>query len=57
MSLIENNDLIDGVKIISLNQIIDERGKVMHMLKRTDKHFIDFGEIYFSTCWPGTVKA
>jgi dTDP-4-dehydrorhamnose 3,5-epimerase len=26
------------------------------MLKRTDPHFIDFGEIYFSTIYPGVVK-
>ena len=48
---------IDGVKIIPLKQIADERGKVMQMLKATDPHFIRFGEIYFSCAWPGTVKA
>lgn len=48
--------MIDGVKIIPLAQIVDERGKVMHMLKATDPHFIAFGEIYFSTAWPGTIK-
>ncbi len=49
--------MIDGVKIIRLQQIVDERGKIMHMLKATDDHFIAFGEIYFSCAWPGTVKA
>ena len=49
--------MIEGVKIVPLRQIVDERGKIMHMLKRTDEHFIDFGEIYFSCAWPGTVKA
>jgi len=49
--------MIDGVKIIPLRQIVDERGKIMHMLKATDPHFIKFGEIYFSCAWPGTVKA
>jgi dTDP-4-dehydrorhamnose 3,5-epimerase len=49
--------MIDGVKIIPLRQIIDERGKIMHMLKATDPHFIAFGEIYFSCAWPGTIKA
>lgn len=49
--------MIDGVKVIALRQIVDERGKIMHMLKRTDPHFIEFGEIYFSCAWPGTVKA
>ena len=49
--------MIDGVKIIPLRQIVDERGKIMHMMKATDPHFIRFGEIYFSCAWPGTVKA
>ena len=49
--------MIDGVKIIPLQQIADERGKIMHMLKATDPHFIKFGEIYFSCAWPGTIKA
>jgi dTDP-4-dehydrorhamnose 3,5-epimerase len=49
--------VIDGVKIVALRQIVDERGKIMHMLKASDPHFIQFGEIYFSCAWPGTVKA
>jgi len=28
----------------------------MHMLKRTDPHFTEFGEIYFTTVYPGVVK-
>jgi dTDP-4-dehydrorhamnose 3,5-epimerase len=49
--------MIDGVKIVPLRQIADERGKIMHMLKATDPHFAGFGEIYFSCAWPGTIKA
>ena len=49
--------MLEGVKIVPLRQIVDERGKIMHMLKATDPHFIAFGEIYFSCAWPGTVKA
>jgi len=49
--------MIQGVRIIPLRVIADERGKIMHMLKRTDPHFMEFGEIYFSCAWPGTVKA
>ena len=49
--------MIDGVKIIPLRQIVDERGKIMHMLKATDEHFTQFGEIYFSCSWPGAIKA
>jgi dTDP-4-dehydrorhamnose 3,5-epimerase len=49
--------MIDGVKVVRLRQIVDERGKIMHMMKATDPHFAGFGEIYFSCAWPGTVKA
>jgi len=48
--------MIDGVIITSLKQISDERGKIMHMLRNDDHHFIDFGEIYFSCVNPKTVK-
>ena len=49
--------MINGVQVIKLKQINDERGKIMHMLKSTDEHYNKFGEIYFSCAWPGTVKA
>ena len=48
--------MIEGVKIIPLQQIPDERGKIMHMLKCTDPHFEKFGEIYFSVAYPGVIK-
>lgn len=48
--------MIDGVEIRPLKQILDERGKVMKMLSVNDPHFDKFGEIYFSTVYPGVVK-
>ncbi len=48
--------MIDGVQVIPLKQIPDERGTILHMLKVTDPHFIAFGEIYFSTVYRGVVK-
>lgn len=48
--------MIQGVSIHPLKQIPDDRGKVMHMLKATDPHFEQFGEIYFSMVYPGIVK-
>ncbi|OGX45675.1 MAG: dTDP-4-dehydrorhamnose 3,5-epimerase [Omnitrophica WOR_2 bacterium RIFCSPLOWO2_02_FULL_63_16] len=48
--------MIDGVLIHPLKQIPDERGRVMQMLKCTDPHFEQFGEIYFSMVYPGVVK-
>ncbi len=47
---------IEGVRTVPLRCIPDERGAVFHMLKRTDPHFQEFGEIYFSTVYPGVVK-
>lgn len=48
--------MIEGVLVHPLRQIPDERGKVMHMLRRDDPHFEEFGEIYFSVVYPGAVK-
>ena len=49
--------MINGVQIIPLRQILDERGKVMHMLRVDAPHFRGFGEVYFSAVHPGAVKA
>lgn len=48
--------MINGVVLTSLTQIVDERGKIMHMLKASDPMFKNFGEIYFSWAWPGSIK-
>lgn len=48
--------MIDGVKIIPLKTFLDERGYVRHMLRKTDPHFKQFGEIYFSVIFPGAIK-
>ena len=48
---------IQGVKVVPLKRLPDERGTIMHMLRRTDPHFAEFGEIYFATIHPGVVKA
>jgi dTDP-4-dehydrorhamnose 3,5-epimerase len=48
--------VIDGVQVIPLRRIPDERGTIFHMLKSTDAHFHQFGEIYFSTIYPGVIK-
>ena len=49
--------MIEGVQIIPLKTIMDDRGMVRHMLKSTDPHFKKFGEIYFSVIYPGAIKA
>lgn len=48
--------MIDGVRVTPLKQILDERGKIMHMLRCDSPEFEKFGEIYFSIIYPGVVK-
>ncbi len=57
VKIASDNAIIEGVKVIPLQRFPDERGLVYHMLKATDPHFLQFGEIYFSTVYPGVVKA
>lgn len=48
--------MIEGVRITPLRQILDERGKIMHMLRCDSSEFEQFGEIYFSVIYPGVIK-
>lgn len=48
--------MIEGVKVTPLKQILDERGKIMHMLRCDAEGFQGFGEIYFSCVHPGAIK-
>lgn len=48
--------MIAGVKVTPLKQILDERGKIMHMLRCDAEDFLGFGEIYFSCVHPGAIK-
>jgi dTDP-4-dehydrorhamnose 3,5-epimerase len=48
--------VIDGVVVSPRRQIVDERGKIMHMLREDDPEFERFGEVYFSWVNPGIVK-
>ncbi len=47
---------IHDVTVTPLRQIPDERGAVLHMLREDSPVFERFGEIYFSTVYPGVVK-
>jgi len=42
------NPKIEGVVVTPLKQIIDLKGSVMHFIKKSDKSFSKFGEVYFS---------
>jgi len=48
--------MIEGVKIIALKRIPDERGAIYHLLRRDDSHFCGFGEVYVSKIFPGIIK-
>jgi len=56
VKILKGDRLIEGVKIVPLRRIPDERGTIYHMLRCSDPHFVQFGEIYFSTVYPGVVK-
>jgi dTDP-4-dehydrorhamnose 3,5-epimerase len=49
--------MIQGVQVIPLQRVPDERGTIYHMLSRTDPHFNAFGEIYFASAFRGAIKA
>lgn len=48
---------IAGVEVIPKRRIPDGRGTVFRMLRSSDPHFREFGEIYFSSVYEGVVKA
>lgn len=50
-------DLIDGVKIKPLKYNIDDRGRLMEILRNDDDIFLKFGQVYITTAYPGVVKA
>ena len=47
---------IEGVQVVPLRRIPDERGTIYHMLRADDPHFLEFGEIYFTSIYQGVVK-
>ncbi len=48
---------IDGVRVKRLEVIADERGRLMEMLRRDDELFLEFGQTYLTTVYPGVTKA
>jgi dTDP-4-dehydrorhamnose 3,5-epimerase len=49
--------MISGVEIKKLKALPDERGRLMEILRSDDDLFIQFGQIYMTTGYPGVVKA
>ena len=48
---------IDGVTSVTLSELVDEHGAVLHMLRNDAPDFMKFGECYFSEVLPGAIKA
>ncbi len=49
--------MIYGVKVKRLSAVVDERGKLMEILRSDDDIFEKFGQVYITTAHPGVVKA
>ena len=49
--------MIQGVEIKKLKFIKDERGRLAEILRKDEKFFEKFGQIYVTTALPGVVKA
>lgn len=49
--------MIDGVKTKKLRVIPDERGRLTEILRNDDELFLQFGQVYMTTTYPGVVKA
>ena len=49
--------LIDGVKTKKLTVNVDERGRLMEILRNDDENFEYFGQVYMTTAYPGVTKA
>jgi dTDP-4-dehydrorhamnose 3,5-epimerase len=49
-------NLIDGVEVKDLKILADERGMLAEILRSDEKLFKKFGQVYFTTAYPGVVK-
>lgn len=49
--------LIDGVRVKTAKVFPDERGRLGEILRCDDEFFEKFGQVYFTTTYPGVVKA
>ena len=47
---------INGIEIVKLNQIVDSKGSVLHMIKSSSPEFKNFGECYMSEINYNSIK-
>jgi dTDP-4-dehydrorhamnose 3,5-epimerase len=50
------HEMIEGVILTPLKQIVHPKGNVFHGMKKSDSGFKDFGEAYFSTIIANDIK-
>ena len=56
-SFLRGERMIEGARVVPLRRFPDERGTILHMLSSADPHFDRFGEVYFTTLYPGSSRA
>lgn len=49
--------MIQDVQVKPLKVLVDERGRLMEMLRSDDPLFKGFGQVYMTAAYPGVVKA
>jgi dTDP-4-dehydrorhamnose 3,5-epimerase len=49
--------MIEKVILKELKMIVDERGRVMEVLRADENIFLKFGQVYMTTTRPGVIKA
>jgi dTDP-4-dehydrorhamnose 3,5-epimerase len=52
-----SDKLIDGVSVRRAKVISDERGRLGEIMRADDPWFKKFGQVYFTTTYPGVIKA
>lgn len=52
-----SSNLIEGVAVRSAKVLPDERGRLGEIIRADDPWFEKFGQMYFTTTYPGIVKA
>ena len=52
-----SDSLIDGVAVRPAKVISDQRGRLGEIMRADDPWFEKFGQVYFTTTYPGVVKA
>jgi dTDP-4-dehydrorhamnose 3,5-epimerase len=49
--------MIDGVLVTPLKKIEHPKGNILHIIKKNDPGYVEFGEVYLSAALSGMIKA